>query len=147
MTDTVPPEVRSRIMASIRSKGTGPELELRRALRALGLRGYRCNAVLRPVYTRRTADVVFPRWRVAVFVQGCFFHGCATHYREPGTNAEFWRAKVAANRDRDVTVRWRLEREGWVVLAFWEHEVNASANYCAQFVRTAVDSRRAAWGV
>ena len=143
MTDTVDPETRSRIMASIRSTETGPEVALRKALRALGVRGYRKNARLRPVYQYRTADVVFFRERVAVFVHGCFWHGCPDHYREPKTRGHFWAAKVASNRDRDLMTVAGLRRAGWAVFEFWEHEVNSDAESCAETVSSCLEIRRA----
>jgi DNA mismatch endonuclease (patch repair protein) len=138
MTDTVDPATRNRIMASIRSTETGPEVALRRELRALGVRGYRKNARLLPVYHLRTADVVFFRERVAVFVHGCFWHRCPDHYRSPKTRTDFWDSKTSANRDRDLMTVAGLLRAGWRALEFWEHEVAADAAGCAARVRDAL---------
>lgn len=110
----------SRRMAKVRQKGTGAEIALRRALFKIGLR-YRVSfEVLKK--PRRVADIVFPAKRVAVFVDGCFWHGCPVHASWPRQNAEFWRRKIEANRLRDIDTNTRLRSIGWTVLRFWEHE-------------------------
>ena len=107
-------------MQGNRSRDTKPELAVRRLLHAKGLR-YRVNS--RPVPSlRRTADVVFTRTRVAVFIDGCFWHGCPTHYRAPGSNVNYWSGKVSRNRSRDMETTRHLEAAGWTVLRFWAHE-------------------------
>ncbi len=110
----------SRRMARVRQKGTGVELELRRALHAMGLR-YRLQVPLlsKP---RRVADIVFPGSRVAVFVDGCFWHGCPQHATWPKKNADFWREKIETNRARDADTNQRLEELGWKVVRIWSHE-------------------------
>jgi DNA mismatch endonuclease (patch repair protein) len=103
-----------------RSRDTAAEMALRRRLHALGLR-FRINR--RPLPgTRRTADIVFGPARVAVFVDGCFWHGCPEHGTWPKTNAEWWRAKIEANRARDRDTDRRLAEAGWTILRIWEHE-------------------------
>jgi DNA mismatch endonuclease (patch repair protein) len=72
--------------------------------------------------SRRTADVVFPKARVAVFVDGCFWHGCPLHHRPSTTNSAFWRDKVEGNRRRDVETTALLESKGWTVIRAWEHD-------------------------
>lgn len=105
-------------------RDTGPELSVRRILHAHGLR-YRVNVA--PVAgLRRTADVVFPRQRIAVFIDGCFWHGCPAHYIAPKANSEFWSDKVSKNRRRDLETTERLAAAGWNVLRFWEHEEAAA---------------------
>lgn len=109
---------RSENMARIRGRDTGPEVVLRRALWAAGLR-YRKHAktpVGRP-------DVVFPGPRVAVFIDGCFWHGCPAHYSRPNSQAEFWAAKLVDNVTRDRRQTLELEALGWRVVRVWEHEV------------------------
>lgn len=71
---------------------------------------------------RRTADLLFTRARVAVFIDGCFWHGCPAHCTMPATNTDFWSAKIDGNRQRDVQTTAALEERGWAVLRFWEHE-------------------------
>jgi DNA mismatch endonuclease, patch repair protein len=120
-------------MQGNRSRDTAPELAVRRLVHAMGLR-YRVNA--RPVSTlRRTADLVFTRQCVAVFVDGCFWHGCPEHHRQPSANADYWTAKVARNRARDVATNDALTSAGWTVLRFWAHQPPAEV---AEAVRAAV---------
>ncbi|GHS84887.1 hypothetical protein AGMMS50218_01000 [Actinomycetota bacterium] len=108
-------------MQANRSRDTKPELEIRRALHARGLR-YRVDVAPEPGLRRR-ADIVFPRARVAVFIDGCFWHGCPDHGRsEFNRNADYWPAKIAANVARDSDTNARLEQAGWHVLRYWEHE-------------------------
>lgn len=107
-------------MQGNRSRDTAPELALRRAVHALGLR-YRVAARPDPAL-RRTADLVFTRARVAVFLDGCYWHGCPEHHRLPATHIDYWSAKVLRNRERDADTDERLRAAGWTVLRFWEHE-------------------------
>lgn len=107
-------------MRANRSRDTRPELAVRRAAHALGLR-YRVS--VRPVASlRRTADLVFTRAKIAVFVDGCFWHGCPEHHTVAVTNADFWAAKVTRNRERDAETTRLLKEAGWTTLRFWEHE-------------------------
>lgn len=115
----------SRRMAKVRQKGTDAEMALRQELHRIGLR-YRIDYdVLRK--PRRVADVAFPGRKIAVFVDGCFWHGCPEHATWPKQNAEFWRQKIEANRRRDADTNERLRRLGWTVLRFWSHESPAEA--------------------
>lgn len=109
------------VMRANRGRDTRPEKALRSAVHALGLR-YRVN--LRPMKTvRRTADLVFTGARVAVFLDGCFWHGCPQHYRPAtGATADFWRDKITGNQARDADTDQRLDHAGWSVLRVWEHE-------------------------
>jgi DNA mismatch endonuclease, patch repair protein len=104
-------------MSSNRGRDTKPEILLRKACFALGMR-HRLNAKLpgRP-------DFVYPRLRVAVFVDGCFWHGCPIHYQAPATRAAFWQEKLKNNRRRDATVNAQLRKAGWIVVRIWEHTV------------------------
>ena len=112
-------------LAAQASRDTSPELALRRALHALGFR-YRVGVRV-PGLPRRTVDVVFPRRKLAVFVDGCFWHNCPQHGPLPHTNRDWWRTKLEANsrRDRDTTAR--LEAMGWTVIRIWEHEAVGEA--------------------
>ena len=112
--------VASRRMAKVRQKGAGAELALRRELYRRGLR-YRVGYVVlkRP---RRVADIAFPGLKIAVFVDGCYWHGCPEHATWPKHNAEFWRQKIETNRLRDADTNSRLLDAGWTVLRFWEHQ-------------------------
>jgi DNA mismatch endonuclease (patch repair protein) len=110
----------SRRMAKVRQQGTDAEIALRSELYRRGLRyrvGY--EVLKRP---RRLADVEFPGLKIAVFVDGCFWHGCPEHATWPKRNAEFWRQKIETNRLRDADTNSRLQKIGWTVLRFWEHE-------------------------
>ncbi|GAA3739205.1 DNA mismatch endonuclease (patch repair protein) [Spinactinospora alkalitolerans] len=109
-----------RSMQSNKGRDTKPELALRRAIHAMGLR-YRVS--FRPIPSvRRTADLVFTRARLAVFLDGCFWHGCPEHHTVAKANAEYWASKVEANRERDRQTDRLLEEAGWAVLRVWEHE-------------------------
>ena len=129
----------SRRMARVRQRGTDLEIELRKALYALGLR-YRLQVPLlsKP---RRVADIAFLGPRVAVFVDGCFWHGCPLHATWPKENAEFWRAKIEANRARDTDTDRRLGELGWEVVRIWAHESPADA---ARRVSKIVERRKRA---
>ncbi|OYU64024.1 MAG: very short patch repair endonuclease [Bradyrhizobium sp. PARBB1] len=107
-------------MARVRQKGTDAELFLRKALHARGLR-YRLHV---PLLTkpRRVADIVFSSARVAIFVDGCFWHGCPEHASWPKSNAQFWRDKIETNRARDADTDRRLRASGWRVVRVWSHE-------------------------
>lgn len=108
-------------MRSNRRRDTNPELAVRRLLHRAGLR-YRVDHAPRGVRPLRRADIVFTRLRVAVFVDGCFWHGCPDHFVAPRTHADYWSPKIARNRERDLAAAENLERNGWVALRFWEHE-------------------------
>ncbi|MHB9753564.1 very short patch repair endonuclease [Streptomyces sp. BYX5S] len=124
-------------MQAIRSRDTKPEQLIRRLVHAQGLR-YRVAA--RPLPSlRRTADMVFRPSKVAVFIDGCYWHGCPKHYVSPKTNPGYWSAKVARNMARDRDTDQRLTEAGWLVLRFWEHEPSAD---CAEQIAAEVRSRR-----
>ena len=114
-----------RSMLGNRSRDTKPELLLRRSLHALGYR-YRVDVRPLPELNRR-ADLVFTRVRIAVFVHGCYWHGCPKHYTAPVSNAGFWSDKVGRNRERDLDTVKRLIDAGWEVVIVWEHEPVAEA--------------------
>lgn len=135
----------SRRMAKVRQKGTDAEVALRRELYRIGLR-YRVDyEVLKK--PRRVADVAFPGLRIAIFVDGCFWHGCPEHASWPKQNAEFWRQKIETNRHRDADTNERLRSMGWTVLRFWEHESPAeAAEVVAQTVAMARSKRSASPG-
>ncbi|MFB8755105.1 very short patch repair endonuclease [Streptomyces sp. NPDC059852] len=129
---------RRRNMQAIRSRDTKPEKLLRQLVHAKGLR-YRVAA--RPLPDlRRTADMVFGPAKVAVFVDGCYWHGCPDHYVPPKTNSGYWSEKVLRNVERDRDTDQRLRDAGWLVLRFWEHD---SAEDCALAVAAAVAARKA----
>lgn len=100
-------------------------MEIRSLLHAAGLR-YRVDARPLPQWRRR-ADLVFPGVHTAVFIDGCFWHGCPDHRDLPKANASWWQAKIARNRERDAETDKRLQAAGWEVLRIWEHEDPAEA--------------------
>lgn len=104
----------------MRSRDTQPELALRRELHRRGLR-YRVNEAPLREQPRRTADVVFRRARVAVFVDGCFWHVCPVHSSQSKSNTAWWGTKLAANQNRDREADAALEAAGWLSLRIWEH--------------------------
>ena len=108
-------------MLANRRSETGPELRVRRLLHAAGLR-YRTDYAPDRENLRCRADIVFTRRRVAVFIDGCYWHGCPEHFVPPKANARYWAGKIAANIARDRDAGERLRSLGWVVLRFWEHE-------------------------
>ncbi|MDQ4503897.1 very short patch repair endonuclease [Sinomonas sp. ASV322] len=127
-----------KTMQGNRSRDTAPELLVRRAVHAMGLR-YRVAFRPEPEL-RRTADLVFTRARIAVFIDGCYWHGCPEHYIEPKRNVDYWRPKIARNRERDEQTTAALASHGWLVLRFWSHEDPATV---ARTIRAAVVGRAA----
>ncbi|MBY3792702.1 very short patch repair endonuclease [Rhodococcus fascians] len=103
-----------------RRRDTKPEVALRRELHRRGLRYFVDRAPLKGM--RRRADLVFPRRKVAVYVDGCFWHSCPIHATRPRNNAQWWADKLAANVARDRDTDTRLIEEGWRVVRIWEHE-------------------------
>jgi DNA mismatch endonuclease, patch repair protein len=130
-----------KVMRANRSRDTKPELALRSAIHRLGLR-YRVDAPL-IAGLRRRADVVFPKVRIAVFSDGCYWHGCPDHYRASNQNREFWSEKIATNRVRDDDTDARLREAGWSVIRVWEHEDPIeAAERIAHAVRSRTDKPR-----
>jgi DNA mismatch endonuclease (patch repair protein) len=118
--DCVTPETRSRVMAKIRSKGNrSTEWRLRAALVRAGVRGWTLNAA----YLTGKPDFVFPVQRIAVFVDGCFWHGCSKCQRIPSSNVSYWDRKIERNRTRDRAVNRCLKSDGWKVFRIWEHQL------------------------
>ena len=113
-------QMRSQVMRKVRSKDTKPELKVRRALHRMGLR-FRLHRKDLP----GSPDIVFPRHRVALFVNGCFWHGHRDCKRSklPSTRREFWRNKISANVNRDARNKAALEKLGWRVFVVWECEI------------------------
>ena len=127
MADIFTKAKRSEVMARVRSRGNAAtELRLIAIFRSHGITGWRRN---RPVFGK--PDFVFPVERVAVFVDGCFWHGCPRHYNAPASHAAFWRRKLVANRTRDRLVTRTLTRAGWKVLRIWEHALKGDGRQVA----------------
>jgi len=124
-------------MRRTRQRDTPGELELRSVLHRRGLRFFVDRAPLESD-RRRRADIVFPRAKIAVFVDGCFWHGCPEHASWPKKNGEWWRQKIEANRARDRDTDQILRKAGWHVMRVWEHEnPEAAADRVERLVRSA----------
>ena len=119
MADWLTPEQRSRNMASIRSRGNAStEQKFARLLRTSRITGWRRHLAL-----PGKPDFVFRQRRIAVFLDGCFWHGCPRCYQRPQSSQRYWDTKLARNRKRDRQIRTQLRRAGWRVIRIWEHEV------------------------
>jgi len=119
MTDIFTQAQRSALMAKVKGWGNAStEMRLVAVFRALGITGWRRKAAV-----LGKPDFVFPKLRIAVFVDGCFWHGCPLHATQPKQNAKFWREKIARNQARDHVVTRTLRARGWRVLRLWEHEL------------------------
>jgi DNA mismatch endonuclease, patch repair protein len=111
-------ESRSKIMSAIKRRDTKSEILVRKELWKRGLRGYRVDVKLpgRP-------DILFPRYKLCIFVDGCFWHGCPIHFKGVASNVGYWMPKIQRNRQRDVQASDTLVRAGFVVRRFWDHEI------------------------
>jgi DNA mismatch endonuclease (patch repair protein) len=118
MVDVLTQEQRKYNMSQIRGKNTVPEVKLRKLLWLQGLRGYRIHYNL-----PGKPDIVFTKKKIAIFVDGCFWHKCPVCFQEPETRKEFWMKKIQSNVDHDKKVNAQLKELGWMVMRFWEHEV------------------------
>jgi len=132
MTDVFTSEKRSEVMSRIRGRGNrDTELRLAKLFRAHHISGWRRHRKLRIVTPNQATalivrpDFVFPKHHVAVFVDGCFWHGCPRHSKIPSSNHEFWERKLANNKARDKLVNRVLKKSGWEVVRIWEHELGA----------------------
>jgi DNA mismatch endonuclease (patch repair protein) len=126
---------RSRNMQANRRSDTKPEVTLRKALHRLGYR-YRKDLLIKLPDTRVRPDIVFTRRKIAIFIDGCFWHVCPQHGRQPTTNEWYWTPKLRRNLERDSKANAALQEAGWTVLRIWEHEPLEQA---IQAVRSAVD--------
>ncbi|WP_324609641.1 very short patch repair endonuclease [Streptomyces sp. WM6386] len=134
------PSVSARMSRQV-SRDTQPELAVRRLLHADGLR-YRVHYPV-PGMPRRSMDIAFSKLRIAVFLDGCYWHGCPDHATHPRANAEWWRAKLDRNITRDRETTDHLTAAGWAVLRFWEHE---PVDDVVHRIEAVVLSRRSASG-
>lgn len=101
-------------------RDTQPELAVRRELHRRGMR-FRVDYPL-PMARRRRADIAFTKQKIAVYIDGCFWHGCPLHGTSPTRNSDYWLPKLQRNMERDVETTEMLTQAGWIVLHFWEHE-------------------------
>ena len=140
--DNVDATTRSRIMSRIRSRGNGTtEVPLARAMRSLGISGWRRHVRIRTPSGHVRPDFVFRRERVVVMVQGCFWHSCPIHASVPKSNSGFWVSKLEANKRRDSLRSKELKKMGWEVVVVWEHQVKRSPLACAEAVLWSLCSR------
>ncbi|MEO8340518.1 MAG: very short patch repair endonuclease [Nitrospirota bacterium] len=136
MADIYPKAKRSHIMSRIRARGNlKTELALAKLLRQHRIIGWRRHPKL-----FGNPDFVFRKHRVAIFADGCFWHGCQKHASQPATNRAFWEKKLLRNKDRDRLVTRTLKKRGWYVLRIWQHELTGkSADRCMSRIRQVLD--------
>lgn len=140
MADFLTKKQRSALMASIKGKGNkDTELALMEILRRHHITGWRRN---QKVFGR--PDFVFWRVRCALFVDGCFWHGCPKHCNTPAGNRPFWKKKLAANKARDCRVNRELRKLGWRVVRIWEHDLAKRGEVCVRRIQAATNSSRSA---
>lgn len=126
MPDNLSPDDRLRTMRAVKSKGTKPEKRLRAILAGSGLSGWKMNYENAP----GKPDIAFPARKIAVFIDGCFWHGCPYCNRPlPETNRAYWEQKIARNIARDQKYDEELQRQGWHVLRIWEHQLKEKSAY------------------
>ena len=130
-------ETRSRIMSAIRGKDTKPELALRKALREIGLPGYRLHWKKAP----GRPDIAYPGRKVAIFAHGCYWHRCPhCGPSSPKTNIDFWEKKFKRNVERDAKKKRSLEEAGWKVFVFWECEIKEDVVKLVEEVKSYIDA-------
>jgi len=138
--DKVSPKTRSQIMASVRSKGNrSTELRLRALLVRYGIKGWKIQATELP----GKPDFAFYNLRVAVFVDGCFWHGCPKCLRLPANNRKYWAQKIEKNKNRDLKYTHALQKRGWKVIRIWEHELKNEPARAIKRIRDALEERNA----
>ena len=148
MVDVFSKAKRSEVMSRIRGRGNrDTELAFVALLKTYRITGWRrhmaislepssgrsSDAAARRRKSKVRPDFVFPARRLAVFIDGCFWHGCPKHSTQPRTNKAFWRSKLSSNKQRDKLVSRALRRRGWVVLRIWEHELNNPSSVFRRF--------------
>lgn len=116
MADTMTKKQRSFCMSRIRGRDTKPELKIKRLMKKLGFSHQPKGIIGRPDFANK-------KEKIAVFVDGCFWHGCPKHCKKPKTNKKFWYKKIAANVKRDKQVNTKLKKDGWRVIRIWEHKI------------------------
>ena len=127
--DTFSKTQRSKIMAKVRSRGNrSTEQRLRIALMRARLRSWKLNAKSLP----GSPDIAFPQSKTAIFIDGCFWHGCLKCYRRPQTSQSYWDAKVQRNKTRDKRNRKILKQMGWQTIRIWEHQLKADLKKCVE---------------
>ena len=135
--DTVTKNKRSKIMRTIKSKGTVLEQDFTKVLRKQGFRFKKnaSNVCGKP-------DIVFRKYKLAIFVDSCFWHGCRYHCRKPKTRTSYWYSKILRNKTRDGFVTTELKKQGWQVLRFWEHNLKNDLEICIKKIRKGLNDTR-----
>ena len=137
MADVFTKRKRSEVMSRIRGSGNmETEIALVKLFRKHGVTGWRRN---QPVFGK--PDFIFPNARVAVFVDGCFWHACPKHATMPANNRTFWKRKLTGNKSRDRVVNRKLRREGWRVVRIWEHELVTSTARCVKKIQRKLNAK------
>ncbi|MGB8656762.1 MAG: very short patch repair endonuclease [Candidatus Zixiibacteriota bacterium] len=136
MTDVLTKAQRSYCMSRIRDKDTQPELMLRKAIWSAGIKGYRLHYNL-----PGNPDIVFPKSKIVVFIDGCFWHKCPKCFIKPTTNWRFWKKKIDTNVKRDKIVNAELRKKGWKVIRFWEHQIRSTLDRCYIRVHRELEKR------
>jgi DNA mismatch endonuclease, patch repair protein len=121
---------RSYNMSQIRAKNTTPEIKLRKALFRNGLRGYKIHYNL-----EGKPDIVFTKYKIAIFIDGCFWHKCPKCFVEPKTRTDYWLKKIEKNKQRDKIVNKKLKNEGWFILRFWEHQIEKEVDNVLGYIQ------------
>ncbi len=135
MSDKFSKQTRSKIMSSIRGKNTKPELVIRKIL---WKNGYRYRIHDKKIVGK--PDIVFKKKKLAVFIDGCFWHACPSCYVEPKTNTTFWKNKIKQNKIRRKLVKIEIKKTKWNVLEFWEHEVKENPFRIYQTIKSQLKS-------
>lgn len=141
MTDNLSPTDRVKTMRAVKSQGTGPERRLRAMLAGMGVSGWRLNYEKAP----GNPDIAFPEEKIAIFVDGCFWHGCPECNRPlPQKNRDYWKRKIERNIARDQRYNEELSEEGWTILRIWGHELKkrADLSLVTEKIRNVVNSTR-----
>jgi len=137
MTDVLTREQRKLNMSRIRAKNTGPEVRFRKLLFANGIRGYRIHYKL-----TGKPDIVFTKRKIAIFIDGCFWHKCPVCFQEPETRKEFWMKKIQSNIERDKKVNEKLREDGWTVIRIWEHEIRKNPFQVLEKIRDVLSEKK-----
>ena len=135
MADVLTVKQRSYNMSQIKSRDTKPELTLRKLLYSGGLRNYRLHSkkiIGKP-------DIVFPKLKIIIFIDGCQWHKCKKHYVPPKTNVTFWSKKINQNIKRDIIVNKHLKKLGWKVIRIWEHDLKKNQPFLKTLLLTCLD--------
>lgn len=135
--DNLTPKDRRKNMQNIRSKGTKIEQNICKALWKQGVR-YRKN---RPDLPGKP-DISIKKYKIAVFLDSCFFHGCSEHLKVPKTNTDYWTSKIARNKERDERINKRYLDMGWQVYRFWEHEIKLNQDYVLSTILKAINDKK-----